>query len=808
MSDIRTVDDVRAHLERLLQAPDPYPFLTVVEDYLAAVPGDDQMRAKAVGLLVKKGLLSVAAELAQGCPADSPNAGELRRAADQLAAAQTDLIDPRTTEDHFAANRAVLRGRGGLHSVLSVELERTWRECGGQISLHRARDGNLLARARRSDGRRIWVPAALDFANQAEVLQGHEAWPGSMLKPFLMEGVGMGWLLPRLHAATKWIYLTYSPALFVVEPNLQALAVALALHDWAEVLADQRVYVFGGPQAWERWRELMRGDDTLAVPPAVMRLMPWPGSPPVSGEQVRQEVAGERGREEKKAIEAATGSYGPRDRTWWARRYASAGAGDPLRVLAVTSRFTTFLQHSARDLLAAFALAGCRTRLLIEPHDHALLSRQTYMEVFAQFQPDLVVMIDHHRQELPDRFPRNVPFVCWIQDDLPPLFEAAVGPRMHEFDFTIGYGLTRCVLGCGYPRERFMPCRMAVDLEKFGPRPGEGPDESLGCDVVFVSHHSEPPEALHDRLRAKAGHPQLAALMDAFYEQTRPLMTSPRFNAGYDLEELLRQVEAQAGIGVPPGPARDRLMSRYVRPLADRTIRHATLAWIADWADATGRRLHLYGRGWEQHGRFGKYARGEAGHGEHLARIARNAAINLHTGSSLALHQRVLETLAAGGFVMVRFHPQDFHPPGYESLRRFLVDRDVREPVRIPHDELPAEFVEGRRRRLAQMGRPIPDYLEITPEYLLEQDPRRGDDRRYDFADLAFDGFERITFDGPDSFAQRAEHFLKHPDQRQEIVGQMQASVRELFTYDALVRRIIAFIRGGLEQKRSGSGSG
>jgi hypothetical protein len=288
--------------------------------------------------------------------------------------------------------------------------------------------------------------------------------------------------------------------------------------------------------------------------------------------------------------------------------------------------------------------------------------------------------------------------------------------------------------------------------------------------------------------------------MDAFYEQTRSLMMSPRFNAGYDLDELFRQVEAETGLSLPAGPVRDRLMSIYIRPLADRTIRHATLAWIADWADATRRTLHLYGRGWERHARFGRYARGEAAHGEHLARIARNAAINLHAGSSLALHQRVLETLAAGGFVMVRFHPLDFHPPGYESFRRFLVERDVREPMRIPYDELPAEFVEGRRRRLALTGQPIPDYLEITREYLLERDPRRDGDRRYDFADLAFDGFERITFDGPEAFAQRAEHFLKHPEERQEIVRQMQVSVRELFTYDALVGRVVALVRGGLEE--------
>ena len=798
MSVIHTVDDLRAHLERQLQSPDPYPFLSVVEEYLLAAPGDDQMRAKAVGLLVTKRLLSVAAELARGCPADSPNAGELRRAADQLAAAQTDLIDPQTTDDRFAANLAALRGRGGLYGVFAVELERTWKEYGGRITLHRASDGNLLARTRATDGRRIWVPAALDFANQSEALQGQEAWKGTVLAPFLVEGVGMGWLLPRLHAATQRTYLAYSPAIFVVEPNLRALAVALRLHDWTEVLADERVYVFGGPHGWEQWRELMGRDNMLATPPAAMTLMAWPGSPPGRGEQVRQEVAGERERKEKEVIEVVTSTYGPRDLAWWSRRYA-AGAGDPLRVLVVTSRFTTFLQHSARDLQAAFERAGWRTRLLIEPHDHALLSRKTYMEAFAEYRPDLAIIIDHHRQEYADRFPRNVPYVCWVQDDLPPLFEATVGPRMHEFDFTIGYGLARCVLRGGYPRSRFMPCRMAVDMAKFAPRPGEGPDESLRCDVAFVSNHSEPPEALHDRLRAKSGHPQLAALMDAFYEQTRPLMTSPRFNAGFNLDELWRQVEAETGLSLPAGPVRDRLMSIYIRPLADRTIRHATLTWIADWAEATGRTLHLYGRGWEQHGRFKRYAHGEAAHGEHMARIARNAAINLHAGSSLALHQRVLETLAAGGFVMVRFHPLDFLPAGHESLRRFLVERDVREPTRIPYDELPADIAAGLRRRLALMGQPPTDTIEITAEYLLERDPRSNDDRRYDLADQAFDGFERITFDGPEAFVERAEYFLKRPEERQEIVRKMQASVRELFTYDALVGRIVAFVRNGLE---------
>jgi len=77
-------DQVRPQLVSMAQEPDPYPFLTVVEDYLAAVPQDDQIRASVVGALTRKGLLSVAGEIARACPADSPNGSDMKAAAGPL----------------------------------------------------------------------------------------------------------------------------------------------------------------------------------------------------------------------------------------------------------------------------------------------------------------------------------------------------------------------------------------------------------------------------------------------------------------------------------------------------------------------------------------------------------------------------------------------------------------------------------------------------------------------------------------------------------------------------------------------------
>ncbi len=330
---------------------------------------------------------------------------------------------------------------------------------------------------------------------------------------------------------------------------------------------------------------------------------------------------------------------------------------------------------------------------------------------------------------------------------------------------------------------------------------GGGEGEFLVAPAFAVSAQGdgETPEALHARLRAGAGHPRVQALMDAFFDGTRELMGSSRFNGGYDLNGLLRQAEERTGIVVRDSAVRDRLMSVYVRPLADRTLRHATLAWVADWADLTGRVVHLYGRGWENHPRFGRYARGVAEHGHHLGRIARHARINLHMGTSLALHQRVLETVGAGGFMLIRWNPFDFEPPAYESFRRWLVEHEVREPRRISNGELPADFVEGRLRRLEMTGRPTQDFLDVSAEYLLEQNPWDPGDRRFNCAEMAFEDLHRITFDGPASFAERAEHFLSHPDEREAVTARMRAQVRELFTYDALVPRLLAFVKKCLE---------
>src|SRR5206468_3677435 len=125
-------------------------------------------------------------------------------------------------------------------------------------------------------------------------------------------------------------------------------------------------------------------------------------------------------------------------------------AGRPLRVMGITSRYTTYLQHSMRDWLAGFRALGHDTRLVIEQADHEVLTNLVYAETCADYRPDLVVMIDHCRGEMTG-LTDAVPCVMWIQDHLPHIFSPAAGKAQGPLDYVLGFGRQECVDTFGYP---------------------------------------------------------------------------------------------------------------------------------------------------------------------------------------------------------------------------------------------------------------------------------------------------------------------------------------------------------------------
>jgi hypothetical protein len=618
--------------------------------------------------LVSKGLLSVAVELGRTGPEGHLESQELQSAAAQLAGVPQELIEFASLESNWLQNIDALQDRGWSEIVAMLE------NCVGDIrrdfTLHQAEDGNVFSRTARSDGVRIWAPPALDYRNSLENPGDGKCLQGQCIAPILRDGVGMGWWLKPLFDMTCNTFLTYSCALHLVETNIRALALVLHLHDWHDVLQSKRFYLFAGDKAWQQWQATMLDHPDLGMPQPPIESPRWPGQAPSEAAGVLNTVGQQRSNRVKELRATAEALYAPRDEAYWARRYQSADDADPLRVMCVTSRFTTFLQYSIRDTVQALNELGCQTRLLIEQDDHLRVPEEDYLKTIIDFEPDLIIMLDHHRHEQSALFVENVPFACWIQDPLPNLMSKRAGQALGSLDFTFGYYGRRCVEEFGYPEDAFfyapipvsrsMVTALDVEEEDFSHRP---------YDVVYVGHLQTTAEAMRQDWRTRhdrSVHPLFDAIdtaVDGVFREGRHLCDLCELsNPGRWVGQLAE------GLGIKLGDdAIEKIGRYYAYRSFDLASRLQTLGWVADWAAQTNRVLRIHGNGWEQLPRFAPYAHGPIDHGEPLRNLYAQTRLAIQAMPSGFGHQRSLEALAAGCLVLGRFTPRDFECSTYEE---------------------------------------------------------------------------------------------------------------------------------------------
>lgn len=675
---------------------------------------------------------------------------------------------------------------------------------------------------------------------------------GKCADAILIAGVEQGWLWDRLYRAPCDVPARpgHRPPLYFLSASLDDLWVAMHLQDWRDLLADPRVRLAGGPDAVAQLRAALSADPRLAAPRLCVTLDPRLWAPGEALETLTADVNDALRRrlaaahERLKALYAGTtdaataarlrqpggtacrgdqGQEGP------GQRFQGPGSGvqqhstfnrelptgnslntqhsalsttcSPLRVLGVTSRFTTFLQHSMRDWLAAFAADGHETRLAMEEADHENMNSLVVAETCAEFRPDLVLLIDHHRGEV-EGLPERVPCAMWVQDYLPALFSPAAGAAQGPYDFVLGYNRTECTTKFGYPFERFLPAMVVVNEDRFAPPELTADDRRrYGCDVCFVSHASKPAERILAEQTARADPRAKVLLTEAFqrlravYEQgaclTHPL----------HLRAVIDQAVAATGL-VPTADSRQALLDLFTHRINNALLRHQALEWAARSVEQTGATMHLYGNGWEAHPTLGRYARGPADNQAELRKIYAAARIHLQATPHGAVHQRLLEGLAAGAFFLIRHVPGDLtgrlYQPLWEWCRREGIETDE-------------QILQHATPEIWELLGQIQRTLGLDPFRL---GMRLVDDLRT-HADLGFtwsasslwpDEYDRVAFDSEAALARHLRHFLAHDQERRDLAAAMRRTVLERLTYRATNARLLDFIAAHLERRAGVAG--
>jgi len=530
--------------------------------------------------------------------------------------------------------------------------------------------------------------------------------------------------------------------------------------------------------------------------------------------------------------------YSSRNAAWYAERFKAQGSPSnprPLRVLLPTCRYSTYIKHAAADLCEAFKGAGCEARTLIEPDDQSQMSSVAYLRAIAEFQPDLMVLINYTRANIGAVIPAGVPVVTWVQDAMPHLFDSKTGEAMGKLDFVVGHTHVELYEQFGYPAQNRMKLPVTASTTKFHDGPIDPAlREKFACDVAFITHHSETPERMHARLCDEAGRAGSGSAVVRIFDELRPRIRAlVETESQAPIAQRVRAAASETAVAVigrePDARTTAMLVNQYAFPMADRMVRHRVLGWAADACESRGWKMRVFGRGWEKHERLARVAGPEIAHGDELRAAYAAAGVTVHASIHWMYHQRVMECALSGGLPAVFLKPDDV-----SLLRAYVVQKMWDVGCAMSDVKAGPRESEGRAEKtgaptpgfagtsplgevvcaaadcaealsfvsqLQRIGRPVhPAWaaLTITPRMLetaraawsgMPDQPRAA----FMLGDLA-----ETTFASRDGLERLIEQAIQSPSRRENLSRGIATRVREHYSTQKAASGILELVRGAL----------
>ncbi|MCP9861437.1 hypothetical protein [Cyanobium sp. Cruz-8H5] len=595
-------------------------------------------------------------------------------------------------------------------------------------------------------------------------------------KPIAILGSGDGYPLVSLARHPIPLAFEAQQCVYLLEPNPANLMMVMLIHDLSGPngpIQQPRFHWFVGRDCVAEFRGSMLAD--LYLPFPQVTLANAPDGTQLAGQlpqAMRDLVACDARLEQQLSRRYADL---PVDRLI---RATSPDRDRPPRALLVTTRFSTVLQHSTADTARALRELGWEVQVVIEPTAHHVLTFPAIRRSLLDFDPDVILQIDHVRSEYGSLFPGTLPFLSWTQDHLPNLTSADTGRSQGPLDFLLTNH------GPWYSRNFAYPAENHIALGKLTQVPALPTSwNSDGPDLCYVSNASKQPEvAAREMVDSFRDYPELQELARACADQLIADYGEGRSYCGtvamYELIARVAGTDARQNLrGIP------ELATELFERVNNLLYRQQALGWAVEVAEKRSLSLAIHGSGWDKLPRFAAYAKGPIAYGRALEELTRASKINLQIVPYFCLHQRLLDGLAAGGFYLVRSHPSDHtiarlagfllaHAPGART-------RDEAARL-IPPSHL-AEF-----DRLAHDNAFIADRLD--PVELVRVMQGQG---------LFLDGqsmpprIDEVSFSGKAQLADRIDRFLPDADLRKSLALQQRSAVLGTLSYTSGMKRVM-----------------
>jgi len=724
--------DERLRLAALSKSGLDFQFLDAAYRYLHETPSDPQIVLLTLQALVKVGLGVPARELLQ-TRKDLEGHVDIAELRKSLVPVPTGRVGMQELEETFKNNlNALISNRPEL-----AKLKESIRDSLHGLDFFRSSNGQLHLSQRKTGELRQWLPGLFDH-KLVETLELPIADTGPA--PIVI-GLAMNCLADRAYQETSpQTPGAQTKPVFIIDLELRHLVAWLCEADHTNVLNDNRVYFFIGDDALKQYELFLTNNEDISIATAHL-CASWAGNLSNKVQEIGELVTVKR----TKSFDELTAKHKARasDRTPTSlAKRIEPGSG--ARILGFTSRFTTMLQYSMRDIGHALEELGYEFELMIEKDAHRDHTTLTTSRSVYESDAALVIMINHFRSERPNCI-GGVPVLSWLQDPTELVFSDETGKGIGPLDFVCGYYLERCVRAFNYPAESFFPATVPVSTRIFhnGPVDPEN-QERYQCDVMYVGHlHVTIQEHLEKWLSQTP--PRIHPLLNQIYEQVSQLHERGDF---LELQHCLAYVKTllqKSGATLPDNEI-EKITNFYMYRLFDILFRTQTLHWVVQWAEKFDRSFRLYGNGWEKDPILSKYAVGSILHGENLRCAYRCAKLCIQTIPGGFKHQRAFEALASGSLVLGRYIPPDF---GNLALDQYL-------------------------------------------------NHQRDDDHILYGSVSTFGTLDRVVFDSAEGFASLAEKYITNANLCKDIQQKFASTVHKKFTYTRAMRDLLNKIRANL----------
>ncbi len=361
-----------------------------------------------------------------------------------------------------------------------------------------------------------------------------------------------------------------------------------------------------------------------------------------------------------------------------------------LKILLMTSRFTTFLKYCTKDMADAFERLGIKVEVLIEKEDEPLGTRKdfTYKHIYG-FNPDIIFSIDHLRYE--DDLPKTIPFITWIQDLLDNIFEIKDENLLSETDYLYCSSSLWQKQLLGLPAYKNKKINILTHL--LNQRIYYPIDCIKKYDVTYVAHLNMPQlywAAYIDTPDSSLSEEEFIHRKLIRYLESKPLKSLTIYYSGNDDIRLELWKDFFCFIG-KMAPNLDKNLHKFIQNIVIVVARIKPLKHLIDH----GINLRVFGNGWDKHPWFKHMAMGPVNNGPDLNRLINETKINLNINPAMSFHNKVAEVTGASAFFLTRnigeydLLPIDMFFKQGEEVILFENEKDLLEKViyYLDHEE-------------------------------------------------------------------------------------------------------------------------